>query len=183
MRIEQGNDLTLGRVTGSDQKLVLPRTMRDKHLYVCGATGTGKSKFLESLIRQDIFNSRRSKCGLLLLDPHGSLYDGILGWLATHNLDRPVVAIDLRESPSIVSYNPLRRRTASGAVIVDNLIEGMAHVWGQSGTNETPLFNRWAGNILRALYEKNLSIADAVHVVGDPVVRRSPAPLPRAESS
>lgn len=69
MQIEQGNDLSLGQVTGSGRTLAFPRSMRDKHLYVCGATGTGKSKFLESLIRQDIMNRGRSKCGVLLLDP------------------------------------------------------------------------------------------------------------------
>jgi hypothetical protein len=36
------------------KSLGLSRTERDKPLYVCGGTGTGKSKFLENLIRQDI---------------------------------------------------------------------------------------------------------------------------------
>jgi hypothetical protein len=37
-----------------------------------GSTGSGKSKFLEYLIRQDIVSWRDSECGLLLLDPHGA---------------------------------------------------------------------------------------------------------------
>ncbi len=43
--------------------------------------GTGKSKFLEHLIRQDIVIWRKSKCGLLVLNPHGSLYDSLMNWL------------------------------------------------------------------------------------------------------
>src|SRR6266850_2130108 len=92
----KGNDLILGNIVGSGKPFGLPRDARDKHLYVVGATGTGKSKFLENLIRQDIIAWRKSKCGLLLIDPHGSLYDSLMSWLAWHNIERPIVPIDLR---------------------------------------------------------------------------------------
>jgi hypothetical protein len=41
----------------------------------------------------------------------------------------------------------------------------MAYVWGQGGTKETPLFARWAGNVIRALYEKKLTLVEAEHLV------------------
>ena len=69
MPIIPGNDLVLGYMAGREANLGFPRTERDKHLYVCGGTGTGKSKFLENLIRQDILSWRKSKCGLIVLDP------------------------------------------------------------------------------------------------------------------
>jgi DNA helicase HerA-like ATPase len=56
VRRNPGNDLILGKMPGRDRSLGLSREERDKHLYVCGGTGTGKSKFLENLIRQDIGN-------------------------------------------------------------------------------------------------------------------------------
>jgi len=62
----------------------MPADAHDKHLYICGGTGSGKSKLLESLIRQNIAAWHQIKCGLLLLDPHGSLYDSLLRWLAWH---------------------------------------------------------------------------------------------------
>jgi hypothetical protein len=134
-------------------------------LYVCGGTGTGKSKFLEYLIRQDIIAWRHSKCGVLVLDPHGSLYDNLVEWLAWNNIDRPIIPIDLRRDDWIVSYNLLRQRTADPAVLVDNITDAMAYVWGQGGTNQTPLFARWAGNVLRALYEKKLTLVEAEFLV------------------
>jgi hypothetical protein len=149
--------------------LTLSRTARDKHLYVCGGTGTGKSKFLEHLIRQDIKNWHRSQSGLLLLDPHGSLYDSLIHWLAWNQdvfKNVPIIPIDLRQDDWVVSYNLLRQRQSTDpAVLVDNLTDAMAYVWGADGTNQTPLFARWAGNILRALYEKKLTLVEAEFLV------------------
>jgi hypothetical protein len=166
MRQPPGNDIILGQLAGRNATLGFSRAERDKHLYVCGGTGTGKSKFLQNLIQQDILASRKSKCGVLVLDPHGSLYDNLIEWLAWHNLDRPVIPIDLRQDDWIVSYNLLRqRKMADPAVLVDNITDAMAYVWGQGGTNQTPLFARWAGNVLRALYEKKLTLVEAEHLV------------------
>jgi hypothetical protein len=166
MRLPPGNDLNLGLLAGRNASLTLSRTQRDKHLYICGGTGTGKSKFLESLIRQDILAWRKSRCGMLILDPHGNLYDNIIKWLAWRGIDRPIVPIDLRQDDWIVSYNLLRqRKEADPAVLVDNLTDAMAYVWGQGGTDQTPLFARWAGNILRTLYEKKLTLVESEHLI------------------
>jgi len=166
MRQPLGNDLILGQLAGRTTMLGFPRTQRDKHLYLCGSTGMGKSKMLEHLIRQDIIAWRKSRCGLLLLDPHGSLYDNLTHWLAWSELDRPVIPIDLRQDDWIVAYNVLRQRTiADPAVLVDNITDAMAYVWGQGGVNQTPLFARWAGNVLRALYEKKLTLVEAEYLV------------------
>ena len=165
MRPSPGNDLVLGQLTGRSTTLTLSSTERDKHLYICGGTGTGKSKFLENLIRQDILAWRKSKCGVLVLDPHGSLYDSLLNWLAWNKIDRPLIPIDLRQDDWTVAYNLLRQRSADPAVLVDNLTDAMAYVWGQGGTNQTPLFARWAGNVLRALYEKKLTLVEAEYLV------------------
>lgn len=163
-----GNDLDLGLLAGGGNRLMFPRNIRDKHLYVCGATGTGKSKFLESLIRQDIKNWHRERCGLILLDPHAGLYDSLMEWLAWNHdvLNVPIIPIDLRQDDWVIGYNLLRDRpSVDPAVLTDNIIEAMAYVWGQSGTNATPLFARWAGNVLRVLYEKKLTLLEAEHLV------------------
>ncbi len=166
MRPRPGNDLNLGSIAGTNSPLVMSRRDRSTHLYVCGSTGTGKSKFLEHLIRQDIREWHKNKCGLLLLDPHGSLYDGLIRWLAWHDIDRPVIPIDLRQDDWVVAYNVLRQRPQSDpAVLVNNFVQAMAHVWGESGTERTPLFARWASNVLRALYEKKHTLIEAQYLL------------------
>ena len=48
---------------------------RATHLYVIGATGTGKTKFLQFLIQQDIEKGN----GFGVIDPHGDLIEDIKG--------------------------------------------------------------------------------------------------------
>src|ERR1700685_931932 len=100
-----GNPLQLGDLVGSGRPLTLPASARERHTYVCGGTGVGKSKFLEHCIRQAILNWRDSRCGLILFDPHGWVYHNTMAWLAKHGLKRPIIPIDLRRDDWIVSYN------------------------------------------------------------------------------
>ena len=51
---------------------------RATHLYVIGATGAGKTKFLEFLISQDI----QQGVGFGVIDSHGDLIEDIKGILA-----------------------------------------------------------------------------------------------------
>lgn len=164
MRRPLGNDLTLGASPDGEGSFTLTREQRATHVYLTGATGTGKSKLLEHLIRQDIRQWPKSRCGMLVIDPHGSLYNSVMAWLAWHAnalADIPIIPIDLRSDDSVIAYNLLRRRhTADPSVVISNFVQSMAYVWGESGTERTPRFSRWATNILRVLYEKGLTLAD-----------------------
>lgn len=50
---------------------------RRVHMHILGASGQGKSKFLEHLLRQDIDAGR----GFLLVDPHGELFEDVFQYL------------------------------------------------------------------------------------------------------
>src|SRR5580658_6609212 len=166
MRRVPGNSVQLGTVGGGGVPLEMTPEMRSTHLYVCGSTGTGKSKMLESLIRQDIINWRKSKCGLLLLDPHGSIYDSLMNWMAWNQIDRPIIPIDLRRSDWTVGYNVMRPRPkADTSVIVSNFIQAMSYVWGVDGTAQTPLFARVGSNVLWTLYENQMTLLDTEHLI------------------
>lgn len=170
-----GNTLDLGIVDGKGVPLKMSPRMRSTHLYICGATGTGKSKMLESLIRQDIQQWHKSKCGALIIDPHGSLYDSLINWIAWNSpflKDVPIVPIDLRQRDWTIGYNVLRRRAATDpAVLVNNMILAMAYVFGVDGTAQTPLFARRGSNVLWSLYENQMTLLEAEFLI-DPVNKR-----------
>src|SRR5690242_11589273 len=146
----RGNDLLIGNSVIGAKPVVLTDEARRTHTYVCGSTGTGKAFFLENMMRQDMVAWRRIEWGLLLLDDHGSLYDNIVAWLAGpwQRVERPVVLIDLRDGEHVISYNVLRKRQARASVVIEDFIKAIAYTWGASDTKETPLFARWASNIL-----------------------------------
>ena len=145
MKSKLGNDLNLGSITGGKSSLIFSRTDRSKHLYACGSTGTGKSKFLEHLIRQDIMAWSKSKCGLLLLDPHGNLYDNLIHWAAKLKLDRPIIPIDLRQDDWGKVSLDLGAALEKGAIILVNLA-------AESGAISTTNAERFATEILNDLW-------------------------------
>lgn len=144
----------------------LPAAERGKHLYVCGATGSGKSKLVEYLVRQDIVNRPQSGEGVVLLDPHGAIYEATLSWLAanprlTEGGRRPVVPLDFRGGDHLPSYDLLRRRPGSNpAKVIDDVARAVAHVWGAAGVKETPRFATWVRNALWPLYVNGRPLSD-----------------------
>jgi hypothetical protein len=173
----RGNTLKLGTIRGNNRCLALPPDARSTHLYITGGSGVGKSKLLEHLVRQDIKAWRDSRCGVLLLDPHGSVYHNVVDWLADGGsaaLKRPVVLIDPSRSDRILAYNVLRQReTAAKWVVIDALVEAIAHVWGAANTQQTPLFARWASNLLTLLYQNKLTLAEATTLLDDLPLRQT----------
>ncbi len=74
----------IGMHTKKETQLFLSEEEHARHMHIVGRTGSGKSKLLEWMIREDIKAGR----GLLLLDPHGDLYRAVLRWMIAERLDR-----------------------------------------------------------------------------------------------
>jgi hypothetical protein len=169
MRRIPGNKLELGIVDGKGVPLEMTPQMRSTHLYVCGSTGTGKSKMLESLVRQDIKQWHKSKCGALIIDPHGSLYNSLINWITWNEKylkGIPIVPIDLRQNDWTIGYNVMRPRTiADPAVVISNFVQAMAYVWGVDGTQSTPLFARLAKEVLWPVYEKQMTLNEVKYLI------------------
>lgn len=80
----KGNFLKIAQARDGSAVMMSPDA-RSRHLYVTGSTGSGKSKLLEYMIRQDIMSWDDTKCGMLVLDPHGSIYDDVLHWVGDNS--------------------------------------------------------------------------------------------------
>src|SRR4051812_945491 len=129
-----GIDLTIahdavGRTIDLDEK------QRGRHLYLVGTTGSGKSKFLEYLIRQDILDWNRGDHSILLLDWTGAIYEGLMHWLAGQKgtRPRPVIPIDLGRDDYVMAYNFVRKREGIKTVpLVDHLLKQLSYIWGET---------------------------------------------------
>jgi hypothetical protein len=170
---EIGNNLVLGN-NARGEPIDFSASARGRHLYAVGATRTGKSKFLESLIQQDILNWAYTGCGVVVLDWHGTLYENIVAWAAAENLSGwPIIPFELRRQDWCISYNLLRKRgVGDPAVIVNGFVRAMLHSWGQTNTSETPRLGKWLRTILFTLYAGNYTLAEAEQLISSREIRR-----------
>jgi hypothetical protein len=135
---------------------------RATHLYVIGATGTGKTKFLEFLIQQDIKKGN----GFGVIDPHGDLIEDIKGFLACRyeevgdekELSERVILIDPTDPDFTVTFNPLEKLTnVSIAEQAGELVTAFRKIWSDSWG---PRMEDLMRNSLIALGEAELTLAD-----------------------
>ncbi len=82
---EDPNGITYFAQTNSRGKQVsfgIKRKDRERHMYIIGKTGMGKSTLLENLAIQDIRNGE----GMAFIDPHGSTADRIMEYVPEHRI-------------------------------------------------------------------------------------------------
>ena len=62
---------------GQETEVRMTDDDRCRHFYIIGQTGTGKTKLMVNMVRQDILNGK----GVCFIDPHGSDVEDILGMI------------------------------------------------------------------------------------------------------
>lgn len=138
------------------------------HCYVIGASGSGKTKFLESLIRQDI--DAGQGCGVI--DPHGDLIEDLKGYVALLGtskgeawLREHVVLMDLADPHQTVAFNPIEQLPGIPAgEQAAELISSFRKIWSDSwGVRMEDLLR----NSLIALSEAQRSLVDLPRFLTD----------------
>jgi len=83
----------------------LPAASRSRHVALLGSSGSGKSSLLAQMIAEDIADPDRS-CGVGLIDPHGDLYQRILGMIPPERV-KDLVLVDTSDLVKTACLNPL----------------------------------------------------------------------------
>jgi hypothetical protein len=125
--------------------------------------------------------------GLMLLDPHGTLYDDILAFVTAAGYCNRVVLINANDTERTVGLNFLARSAMDVSAHAAQIMRAIAKVFGEEDGDVKPRLERWQRNLLIALIEANLTLADmldflsvssnlyrqaALHSVTNPYVRR-----------
>lgn len=135
---------------------------RNIHMHVIGASGSGKSKFLEWMIRGDLKNRQ----GFCLLDPHGTLYNDVMSYCAHHVVGREIIPLNLSCPNSIISFNPFQKASlASISVQVDRRIAATMHAWNVESTDQTPTLERTLRLIYTVMLDQNLALPQVQHLI------------------
>src|ERR1051325_4232254 len=137
----------------SSNPIELSGNDRETHMHVIGSSGSGKSKFLEWLMRQDLQNRQ----GFCLIDPHGTLYRDVLDFAAHRVIGGDIIPLNLSQPDQIIGFNPFQRLdTGDVSVQVGRRIGATMHAWGVENSDETPTLERTLRLIYTVLLEQNL---------------------------
>jgi hypothetical protein len=128
------------------------------HCYVVGATGTGKSKYLQHLLVHLI--TAGTGCGVI--DPHSDLAHDLIAHLASYPKHKPwladptnrqrVVYLDPARTDHVVPVNLLKQAWATPYQVAEQIVEAFKRVWPETvGDGRAPRFAEILRNALLVL--------------------------------
>ena len=129
--------------TATGGGVVLSRQERERHVYIVGKSGSGKSTVLFNLAMADIEAGE----GVAVIDPHGDLAEAIIDAIPPERTHQ-VCYLNVADTEYPVGFNPLARVPAERrALAAAGVVSAFKHLWGDSwGPRlEHFLFNGLAG--------------------------------------
>jgi hypothetical protein len=130
-----GGAFVLGQNVHQERRLpvtLLPHE-RSRHVYVIGASGTGKSTLLLSMVCQDM----EQGAGIAVLDPHGDLIDDVFARVPHHRIE-DVILFDPSDEEYPVSFNILEAHSELERTILASDLTGvfrrLSTSWGDQMT-------------------------------------------------
>jgi len=146
-QITEGHNLVLGinEHQGKEKLVTVNSQQRLRHTHLIGATGTGKSTLLHSMIVSDIKQGN----GIAVLDPHGDLIESILAYIPVQR-HKDVIIIDPSDGEYPVGFNIL---SAHSEIEKDILSSDLVAVFRRLSTSWGDQMNSVFANAILAFLE------------------------------
>lgn len=170
-------DILLGKNEhhGIETSIGLTADERQRHVYIIGGTGNGKTTMLLYSIVQDIKNGK----GLAVLDPHGDLAETILQhipeervkdvvYLNPDDLARPIGINLLEIDPSLTGDELLREKD----LITESTISVLRKVFSEDDSGGHRIEYVLRNTIQTALTMENATLFTIFHLLNDSKFRR-----------
>lgn len=101
---------------------------RERHIYIVGKSGSGKSTFLYNLALNDIYAGD----GIALIDPHGDLALDVLDAIPRSRIN-DVCYLDASDIERPVGFNPATRIAPERrALAAAGIVSAFKHLWAES---------------------------------------------------
>ena len=114
--------------TASGAGVAFSREERERHVYVVGKSGSGKSTFLFNLAMGDISRGE----GVAVIDPHGDLALDILDAIPRSRIN-DVCYLDAAETERPLGFNPATRIAPERrALAAAGIVAAFKHLWSDS---------------------------------------------------
>ncbi len=114
--------------TASGEPVVFTREERERHVYIVGKSGSGKSTFLFNLAMSDISGGH----GVAVVDPHGDLALDVLNAIPRSRIN-DVCYLDVTDTKRPVGFNPVARIAPERrALAAAGIVSAFKHLWSDS---------------------------------------------------
>ena len=113
------------------EKFGIKRRDRARHMYVIGKSGSGKSKMLELMIKNDIEFGH----GICVIDPHGDLIENIVPYIPENRI-KDVIFFNPVDEEYPIAFNPIEKVSP---MLRQQVAMGLIEIFKKSfGSNWTP---------------------------------------------
>lgn len=134
---------------------------RNRHVYIIGKTGMGKSKLIELLVLSNIHNGS----GLCVIDPHGDLANDILKLVPKERLN-DVIYFNPADSEYAIGFNPLECHSPEAKhQVVSGFISIFKKLFSSNWTNRLEHMLRFT--VLALLETNDATVIDIVKLLTD----------------
>lgn len=106
---------------GTTRPIYIGEADRERHMYIVGRTGTGKTEFLKTMILQDI----RAGRGVCVIDPH-DLAEELLGYIPPERAE-DVIFFEPSDEARPMGFNLLEAKTEQERHMATNTVIGMMY--------------------------------------------------------
>jgi len=159
------NPIFLGTDNNTNQNIYLDPDQFRTHFHLIGATGSGKSTAIQTLLRPILKQTRSEMCALFLIDPMGNLSRDLLGWMANERLcpqhvrDRLVYIEPAREDV-IMPFNPLSHTSEANRYYQTmRSVDIVLRAWAAQDVSQQPRLLQWTYKAFCAAAMMGLPIA------------------------
>lgn len=172
-----GFDLVIGSTNHHGESIPIGMTSaeRQKHLYILGGTGNGKTTMMQYAILQDIKGGK----GLAVIDPHGDMAETLLKHIPEErvkdvvyfnpdDIDYPI-SINMLELPSDLSANELLRHKD---LVTETLISVFRKIFSEGENGGSRIEAALRNTIQTALTLENPTMVTLYKLINDPKYRK-----------
>ena len=161
-------------VLKNDRRIELSAEEQNRHMLITGATGSGKTRALLSMICQHIEN----RTGCSIIDPHGDITRYLKAWYASksNRLHRTIHFVDVANSDEAFAFDPISVTDPSEIpTMASAFANSMAAVFSNGDPKATPLITSNFYAIAFALADLGLGLPEAIYFLfqQEDQVRRS----------
>ncbi len=166
--IKMNSDCYLGFLSNTEptEAFAIKSNNRQKHLYVVGKTGMGKTTLLSNMILQDIYNGQ----GVCLIEPHGDFSEYILDRIPKHR-QQDVIYFDPADTDFPIGLNILEAQNSEAPFLISStLLSAFNKIW--AGTWSSRMEYILANTLLTLLESDGQNLLGVIKLLTDENYRK-----------